>query len=221
MNIPVGVARAQGQHGIKGAEHGIKGGRPRLELTDEERAKRRAEQHQAYRRRKGIMPREVLTWDERRERDRLQRQERLNAEYFKVWRKLPGEPLTPREFEARQKAFRAWVRFCQARNCNSSPVEPVRKHYREIFRAERQNERNGLDLEKRLQHIKEYEAPLVSQSEQKTIRLGWNDLCPCGSGLKARKCCHKQSSSVVAPVVPERNAPCPCGSGFKFKKCCG
>ena len=37
MNIPPEVARAQGHHGVKGAVHGVKGGRPRLQLTDEER----------------------------------------------------------------------------------------------------------------------------------------------------------------------------------------
>ena len=32
MNIPPEVARAQGKHGIKGAAHGVKGGRPKLDL---------------------------------------------------------------------------------------------------------------------------------------------------------------------------------------------
>jgi hypothetical protein len=47
VNIPLEIARAQGSHGIKGAPHGIKGGRPRLDLTDEQRAERRREQKRA------------------------------------------------------------------------------------------------------------------------------------------------------------------------------
>jgi len=49
MNIPVEVARAQGHHGIKGAVHGSKGGRPRLDLTEAERIERRKAQKLAAR----------------------------------------------------------------------------------------------------------------------------------------------------------------------------
>ena len=59
MNIPPDVARAQGKHGIKGAAHGTKGGRPRLDLTDDERAERRRQQHEAYRRGQGIQPKKA------------------------------------------------------------------------------------------------------------------------------------------------------------------
>ncbi len=47
MNIPVEVARAQGHHGIKGAVHGVKGGRPRL--PEAERIERRKAQKLAAR----------------------------------------------------------------------------------------------------------------------------------------------------------------------------
>lgn len=57
--------------------------------------------------------------------------------------------------------------------------------------------------------------------EKQTVRVGYNDPCPCGSGLKARKCCGKFASALAAPVLPGRNDPCSCGSGRKFKKCCG
>jgi SpoVK/Ycf46/Vps4 family AAA+-type ATPase len=50
MNIPPDVSRFQGHHGNKGAVHGIKGGRPRLDLTDEERAERLRKQQETYRR---------------------------------------------------------------------------------------------------------------------------------------------------------------------------
>jgi preprotein translocase subunit SecA len=74
MNIPIEVARAQGVHGAKGAAHGIKGGRPRLDLTDEERTERRRKQHEAYRRRNGIIPETVLSREERRQRNEREHQ---------------------------------------------------------------------------------------------------------------------------------------------------
>ena len=103
MNIPLEVAQAQGHHGIKGAvhgakgaAHGIKGGRPRLALTDEQRAQRRRDQQTAYRRKKGIMPRER----------RLNEWENW---YFSVWGKMPGEPLTPEEYAEREPLWNAQV----------------------------------------------------------------------------------------------------------------
>lgn len=111
MNIPVEVARAQG-------EHGKKGGRPRLDLTDEERAERkerlRLQKLSSYHKRK------VLLTDEekrRRRRERWKRQalefaakraslreqrerKKEDAWYVSIWGKPPGEPLTPEEYAA-------------------------------------------------------------------------------------------------------------------------
>jgi hypothetical protein len=97
MNIPSKVARAQGHHGIKGAKHGIKGGRPRLDLTDEERAQRRRKQQEAYRRSKGIQPRETTA------------RRGWGKTYYDIWGKAPGEPLTPEEFAAREPLWIAWI----------------------------------------------------------------------------------------------------------------
>jgi hypothetical protein len=41
-------------HGIKGDEHGCKGGRPLLDLTDDELAEGRFKHQEVYRRRQGI-----------------------------------------------------------------------------------------------------------------------------------------------------------------------
>lgn len=116
MNIPPEIARAQGKHGIKGAAHGIKGGRPKLDMTDEERTKHRRKQHETYRRKKGIPPKEVLTFEERKERAEREHRERWDEEFRRVWRKLPGEPLKDWEFRQRYPAFRKWVQDCQNRN---------------------------------------------------------------------------------------------------------
>jgi hypothetical protein len=203
MNIPPEVARAQGHHGDKGAVHGIKGGRPRLDLSDEERAERRRQQQEAWRRRNGIPPREVLTWDERRERDRRQRAEHWNEEYRGVWGRLFGESLTAEEFAKGQKAFRAWVRACRNRNHPLHwPVDFVRKHHREERRRQRVEwlESHDSDSPQRAARRKTRAQP---------ERLAWQDW--------------------VEPLPPHvdeappvgRNQPCPCGSGRKFKKCCG
>lgn len=90
MNIPPEVARAQGKHGTKG-------GRPKIDLTDEERTERRRKQHEAYRRRKGINPRPPSgkkSW--------LQ-------EYYEIWGKMPGIPLTTEEFHEREPLWNAKV----------------------------------------------------------------------------------------------------------------
>lgn len=97
MNIPVEVARAQGKHGVKGAAHGIKGGRPRLDLTEEQRVERRRKQKEAYRRKKGILP---------VKRGRITK---WVSDYFEVWGKLPGQPLTPEEFAVREPLWNRWV----------------------------------------------------------------------------------------------------------------
>lgn len=101
MNIPPEVARSQGKHGIKGAAHGIKGGRPKLDLTDDERAERRRAQQEAYRRRQGIPskpksrnPRTTVNWAQK---------------YFDIWGKPPGAALTPEEFAEREPL---WIRWC-------------------------------------------------------------------------------------------------------------
>ena len=213
MNIPPEVARAQGHHGIKGASHGIKGGRPRLPLTDEERKEHRRKQQEAWRRRNGIFPKKVLTWEERREIDRQRRARYWDGEYRHVWRKLPGIPLTPNEFARRQPVFLRWVQACQRRNFPLAwPVDFVREHYRAIRRQEREEWLRRLKEEHdEGQDGDEDEEPLPDVAERKPrkrrTRDGWQayvgDLLPMES-----------------PRVG-RNDPCPCGSGRKFKKCCG
>ena len=44
-------------------------GRPRLDLTDEQRAERRRKQHEVYRRRQGIPPKQVQTREASKECD--------------------------------------------------------------------------------------------------------------------------------------------------------
>lgn len=95
MNIPLEIARAQGKHGIKGAAHGIKGGRPKLELSDEERTKHRQQQKERSRRRNGI---------------RAKRVNHSNLDpYFTIWGKPAGVPLTPEEFAEREPIWNAKV----------------------------------------------------------------------------------------------------------------
>ena len=86
MNIPVEVARAQGHHGAKG-------GRPRLQLTEEERRERRRAQQLAYRPLKGRAP----------------GMGKGGKEYFRIWGKRPGEPLTPEEFAKGELLWNARV----------------------------------------------------------------------------------------------------------------
>jgi hypothetical protein len=202
VNIPPEVARAQAKHGVKGAAHGIKGGRPRLDLTDAERAERRRKQHEAYRRRQGIPPKEVLTREERQQRNEREHQERWNEEYRGVWGKLPGETLTAEEFAARQNAFRSWVRACRDRNHPLHwPVGFVRRHFREERQQQRAEELQRLDAES-LQRAarRKTRARLIQKERQR----------PAPFPL------------LVAATPPVgRNQPCPCGSGRKFKKCCG
>jgi len=195
VNIPPEVARAQGHHGIKGASHGVKGGRPRLELTADERKERRRKQYEAWRRRNGIFPKPVLTWEERRELDRIAHAKEWDEIYRSVWHKLPGQPLSSAEFVKRFSAFRSWVKSCRERNFPLAwRVDFVCRHYREIGREEREKERNREDLEERLLHVQEYEL--------------------------LQRLISSHSSNVLSPSAG-RNAPCPCGSSLKFKKCCG
>jgi hypothetical protein len=53
------------------------------------------------------------------------------------------------------------------------------------------------------------------------VKTGRNDLCPCGSGKKFKKCClsWQQAKPTAAPVTP-RVEPCPCDSGKELKECC-
>lgn len=195
MNIPPEIARAQGHHGIKGAKHGAKGGRPRLQLSEEQRKERRRKQYQAHRRKNGIMPKEVISPEQRHQRDLAARRKYWDEEYRSVWRKLPHQTLSPEEFHKHYPRFRKWVRGCQDRNFPLHwPVDFVRNHYRDIKRKQREEEINRLQLQERRAHIRQYEA------QQQWI-----------------------ASCIPQPPSPSvgRNQPCPCGSGIKFKKCCG
>ena len=100
MNIPPDVARAQGKHGIKGAAHGIKGGRPELDLTGDERTERRRRQQEAYRRGQGIQPKKAGQPKARRTN--------WAQAYFDIWGKPPGVPLTPEEFAEREPLWNRW-----------------------------------------------------------------------------------------------------------------
>lgn len=208
MNIPPEVARAQAHHGAKGAAHGIKGGRPRLALTEEERAERRREQYTAYRRRKGIMPKMVLTQEERAEHDRMKREARISKEYRRVWRKSPGVPLTAREFANRLSAFRRWVRAGLGREwALSCPVDFVLKHYRQERRRQRLEE---LQNDSGEDYYDDDDELLQLAAEQE---------------MRARFVRNAEIQDLISSALPPesvgRNQPCPCGSGMKFKKCCG
>lgn len=104
MNIPPESARAQGHHGIKGAAHGIKGGRPRLDLSDDERAERRRKQQEAWRRRQGIPPKATRTGPPKARRTNWAQA------YYDVWGKPPWEPLTEGEFAEREPF---WNQFAE------------------------------------------------------------------------------------------------------------
>lgn len=109
MNIPPGLARAQGHHGIKGAVHGVKGGRPRLDLSDDERAERRREQQEVYRRGKGIPAKAKRTGS-----PKVRRTNWL-ADYITIWGKPPGVPLTEGEFAEREPLWNRRVESRQKR----------------------------------------------------------------------------------------------------------
>jgi hypothetical protein len=181
MNIPLEIARAQGVHGIKGASHGIKGGRPRLKLTKAQRLKRRREQKRASRHANPAKPAKASV--ERKPRKPSVRMSKIERDYFRIWGKLPGEPLTAEDLAQGNARMEA-----RAAKHSGKPTE-------------------------------QWTPP----PQQEKVFVEYNDLCPCGSGLKARKCCGKLASPppLVAPVLPGRNDSCPCGSGRKFKKCCG
>ena len=169
MNIPPETARAQGYHGIKGASHGVKGGRPKLDLTDDERIERRRKQQEAYRRRQGIPAKEV--------RPPKVRPTNWVQQYVDIWGKLPGQPLTPEEFAAREPLWNRRVEEQQ--------------------RAEERQSLDAVSLQRAAE--RETQARLIRQEPQgwapfpspvaATPSVGRNQPCPCGSGRKFKKCC--------------------------------
>lgn len=95
LNIPVEIARAQGHHGAKGALHGSKGGRPRLDLSEAERAARRALQKRESRERaKGVSVAPAIPAD-RVDIDRAKRIARDVLRSLSL-RVVPGVSLSPR-----------------------------------------------------------------------------------------------------------------------------
>ena len=150
MNIPPEIAHAQGHHGIKGASHGIKGGRPRLQLTDEQRKERKRKQQEAFRRKKGIQPKES-------------RRSKEDDRYFKIWGKMPGEPLTSEEFAKCEPLWNAEV------------------HQRQ--EAEKDNQLVMEEsLDERRMHIEQYERTIERKPYRAPATIGRNDPCSCGSG---------------------------------------
>ena len=157
-------------------------------------------QHEAHRRRQGIPPKTVSTWEERQQRNEREHQERWNEEYRGVWGKLPGETLTAGEFQNRYPAFRKWVRECQGRgNRLYWAVDFVREHHGQERRRER-DEWLSLDddpphqaAERRKAQQKhpdfQYWIPPHEPLEDETPRVGRNQPYPCGSGRKFKKCC--------------------------------
>lgn len=165
MNIPLEVAQAQGIHGLKGAAHGIKGGRPRLDLTDGQRTERRREQQEAYRRRQGIPAKKV--------RRSKVRPTTWVQEYFDIWGKAPGEPLTPEEFAKQEPIWNAQV----LKEQEAAKRWEAEKHRRKLERQNRRDERER-------QHFTPPPS-LVAASPA----VGRNQPCPCGSRRKFKKCC--------------------------------
>ena len=104
VSFPIEVARAQGHHGIKG-------GRPRLDLTDEERRERRRAQQLAYRPLKGRAPGLGPG----------------GKEYVRIWGKRPGEPLTSEEFAKGELLWNAKVEASLAKQAARAraPRAPV------------------------------------------------------------------------------------------------
>jgi preprotein translocase subunit SecA len=39
--------------------------------------------------------------------------------------------------------------------------------------------------------LDEFKALKMAEFKEKGLKIGRNDLCPCGSGLKYKKCCGK------------------------------
>ena len=165
VNIPPEVARVQGEHGIKGAAHGIKGGRPKLNLTDGERAERRRKQQEAYRRGQGIPPKKAGPPKARRKG--------WVQEYFEIWGKPPGAPLTPEEFAEREPIWNAEVLKQQ----EAAKRREAEKQRSKLERQKRRGERGR-------QHFTPPPSPAAA-----TPRAGRTQPCPCGSGREFKKCC--------------------------------
>jgi len=155
---------AYGKHGIKGAAHGIKGGRPRLDLTDEERKERRRQQHEAYRRRQGIPPKPPSS---------KPRPKNWVQEYFEIWGKPPGGPLTAEEFAEREPLWNAKVLKQQ----EADKLWEAEKQREKLERQKRRDERGR-------QRLTPPRSPVAA-----TPSVGRNQPCPCGSGRKFKKCC--------------------------------
>jgi hypothetical protein len=164
MNIPIEVAQAEGIHGIKGAAHGIKGGRPKLDLTDDERAERRRQQHEAYRRRQGIRPKPPSS---------KPRPTNWAQAYFEIWGKWPGVPLTPEEFAQREPLWNAKVLDRQDA----------------AKRREAEEQRSKLERKQRREEGGRQRPAPVPFPVAATPSVGRNQPCPCGSGRKFKKCC--------------------------------
>ena len=165
MNIPPETARAQGHHGIKGAAHGAKGGRPRLDLTDDERTERRRQQHETYRRGQGIPPKKAGPLQVRRKS--------WVQKYFEIWGKPPGTPLTPAEFAERESLWNAEVLKRQ----EAAKRREAGKQRGKLERQKRREERGR-------QHFTPAPSPVAA-----TPCAGRNQPCPCGSDRKFKKCC--------------------------------
>ena len=175
MNIPPETARAQGHHGIKGAAHGIKGGRPRLDLTDEERAERRRKQQEAWRRRQGIQPKKTGS--------PKSRTTNWAQACVEIWGKPPGVPLTPEEYAEREPLWNARV-LANIERAERHAAEKLAR--RELRRAGRQRpfpppaERSPVPPADPTPRIRP--SPVAAA-------VGRNSPCPCGSGRKFKKCC--------------------------------
>ena len=60
--------------------------------------------------------------------------------------------------------------------------------------------------------IKEYFAEMINYAKS---NFGRNDLCPCGSGKKYKRCHFND----VEPIKRHLNSSCSCRSGKKYKEC--
>lgn len=160
MNIPADVARAQGKHGIKG-------GRPKLELTDKEKSERRRLQHEAYRRRKGVPPRtrtlrpccdfQLAVKAIPFSRDSLE----WRAAYCDLWDAkviLEQSKTKPLKWKPQVEPERSFLQYNDPCPCDS-----------------------GLKARKCCHPF--------AQAVIAPVLPGRNDPCSCGSGRKFKKCC--------------------------------
>jgi hypothetical protein len=139
--------------------------RPRLDLTDEERAERRCKQQETYRRRNGI-PAKKAGPPRAHPKSGFQ-------EYYEIWGKPPGEPLTSEEFAKREPLWNAEVLKQQ----EAAKCWELGKQQRKLERQDRREARGR-------QHFAPPPAPAAA-----TPSVGRNQPCPCGSNRKFKKCC--------------------------------